>query len=486
MNFYYIRNSTWFLTPATFIKVLLWQHMVEESIREKIKQKIASMSYNSANFQFGLIKENEEWKIAIGRIVLDIDQPQGHKTLIELESLRLEDFSVSIKEFEEFLEFLGKSNIGNIQFIDSTPQLTELNYYTLGNYRLCIIGNFPTDELYFLTRQMGRDYHGIDKPTYHLPYAVNTSVMAKSFARIDLTGYAIPFRTMAEAINHFWGTKYDLYQLQSNGFNLYFPIYSASITRCKVKDTQVKLELDIATNLVKPDQLSIGIIAQNQNQTFRDRYKVLDKTFEIKLELIPEDIHFYLIKDTEKLDEYYWQSQEKQKRTSDIIAGISSEKGSRTSLRKGVQTTTFEGEPEEESVNLFAQNLIEKLPEHLQILLTEAENAYNNDLYRATCILLRTALEEAITLILKQTGNEKEIYNDRNYEVGLQKKIDRLVGAVPTYGQMKKELENIKWFGDNATHEAIMPFYKKDIVTTLEPQFRKFLAKMIELKAKSE
>ncbi|MBI5147391.1 MAG: DUF4145 domain-containing protein [Thaumarchaeota archaeon] len=459
----------------------------EDQIYNLIKSEIKEHGYNSANFKLALLKEGELWKVIMTKIILDISKPIEPVTLLKENNFALENISISIEEFNKFLDYLKTVYVGNIKFEGASVNITEEMLYKIGNYKLCFVGNFPSGELYYTSRQDAELHLGIDKPIYHADYAIHDSVTTKAYHKLELIGHKIPLRNVAEALNHYWGTHYEHYNMYT-GSMIYLPIFDASIKHCKVKDNQLKLYLNIDTKLVGLDQLSIGMIVQSRNQTFRNSYKITSDAFELKLDLIPDDIQFYLIKNTKKIDAYYWQSPEKQKRISATIADISRERPTTVKLppRKGGVSTTITEENKEQEVNLFEKNLIEKLPDHLQSLLNEAQLAFNAKLYRATCVLLRSVLEEAITLIVKQTGNEKELYNDKNFEMGLQKKIERLIALVPTYSQMRKDLEGIKWFGDKATHEAIMPIYKRDIVNNLEPPFRLFLAKLIEFRVKVE
>ena len=56
--------------------------MSEEKLLEKINDKIRINDYKSANFQFAVQKEDDQWKIIIVRVILDIQEPQENKTLL--------------------------------------------------------------------------------------------------------------------------------------------------------------------------------------------------------------------------------------------------------------------------------------------------------------------------------------------------------------------------------------------------------------------
>jgi len=93
--------------------------------------------------------------------------------------------------------------------------------------------------------------------------------------------------------------------------------------------------------------------------------------------------------------------------------------------------------------------------------------------------MFRSTIEEGITLLLKQIGKEKELYNDK-MEIGLDRKINLICEYIPTFKNSKMELKDIKWFGDKSVHEANMSINENDIMNNLEPKLRLILAKMVE------
>jgi len=451
--------------------------VLEEKILDKIKQKISQNQYKSANLQFAIKKEDGQWKIAIARLVFDIQEPQQNKIHVVYEDFRLEDVCLSISKALEFLEYLAKSNINNVPVVNSIPQITDEHYFELGQYKLCFAGNFTSDDLYFLSRDKSKDYHGIGRPVFETFYSLPQFILSKTYNRLDLSSYKIPFRNVAEAVNHFWGTNYDTYQMANNNFHLYLPVYDASIVGCKIKDKHVKLTLDINQERAKPEELSVGVIAEDETNDFRDRLNVTGDILEFDLSLIPNTAYFSLSKGNERLDEYHWQSSTEKARIDGIMTSISREK---TPFSKFDINVTNLPPKETERKLEFDHNIVEKLPEVVQALLFEARESCNHQLYRSTAILFRTTLEELVTIILRKSGKENELVNERGYELSLEGKIDLLSKLPDGFTKMKDDLNIVKWFGDKATHQALMPVYEKDILDNLEPKMRLFLVKYIE------
>jgi hypothetical protein len=84
-------------------------------------------------------------------------------------------------------------------------------------------------------------------------------------------------------------------------------------------------------------------------------------------------------------------------------------------------------------------------------------------------ILIRSALDEGLTLTITKMGRDANLF-ENGYEIGLQRKI-KLAGTImPKLSQIKTDMENVKWFGDKASHEAYMPIYKSDVLN-IESKF---------------
>jgi len=438
---------------------------MDDEINQEI-MKLLDGGYRSAKFRLALIKEGEFWKILVSRVILDISEPEESKTLFQEENFALEDISVSIDEFKKFIDYLGTVHIGDISREGKAVIKKELQF-PIGNYNICFVGNFPGRESSFQSRQYATMHHGLDKPFFLVNYYIHQSVSVRSRLRLDLTGAELPFESVAELINHFWGSRFEESSMD-HSCNMYFPTFEASIVDFKLKGNNLNLKFDFDSNLTNIGNLSVGIIAKHESDTYRKTHALENTSLDVDLGFTPTSVTVYLSNKGKRVDDYNYYNYKP------IRVARTSRRQSRADLIAGVSDEDYENDS-----GLFQEELISKLPEQMQSLIIEAENAFKEDLYRATLVLFRSVIEEGVTLLLKQIGKEKELYNDK-FEIGLEKKIKLLTQYIPSFEQVRNELNHVKWFGDKATHEALMPFNEHDIAIKLEPELRLIFTKMAE------
>lgn len=435
---------------------------MEQEIRNQIKEKIEGYGYKSAKFRLALVKEDPFWKILIANIILDISEPKENKTLLKEENFSLEEIYLSIEKFKKFLDYLAHVYIGDVSPAGKAT-INKETQFSIGNYDLCFVGNFPSTELHYLGRQYAKQHHGLDRPFYLADYYIHQSVSPKSHPKLDLTGAEIPLRNASEAVNHFWGIHYDESALRYQ-CGIYMPLFEANISNFNLTGNklQLKFETESRTNL---DDLSVGIIAENKTDDYRKKHVLKGNKLDVDFDFNPNSVNVYLYYKGKKFDEYNFYDYEPVSVSPSIRRQVRDDLG---------LVDNYEGEK-----TLLQYELVSKLPEQVQSILIEAEEAFKAGLFRATVILFRSTIEEGITLMLKQIEKEKEIY-DEKFEVGLGKKIKLITEYVPSIRQVKSELTDVKWFGDKASHEARMTINEDDIVKNLEPKLRLILAKFVE------
>jgi len=438
---------------------------MEEEIRNQIKKKIEGYGYKSAKFRLALIKEDPFWKILIGSIILDILEPKENKTHLKEENFSLEDIYLSIEKFKKFLDYLGHVYVGDISPA-GTATITKETQFSIGNYDLCFVGNFPSSQLFYQSRQYAEQHHGLNRPFYLADYSIHQSVSPKSHSKLNLTGAEIPLRNASEAVNHFWETHYDESALRYQ-CGIYMPLFEASISSFNLYDKRdIVLEFDIEPKRVKIEDLSFGIIAESDSDSYRVKHVIRTKTEGVSLEFEPRSVSIYLNHKGKRIDEYNFYDYKP--------VTVSRLMGRQAGDELGLVDYS------EDQETLLQHELVSKLPNQIQSLLIEAEGAFKANHPRSTMILFRSAIEEGVTLLIKQIGKEKEMYDDKNFEVGLAKKIKMITEYVPSLKQVKGELNDLKWFGDKASHEARMPINGQDITNNLEPKLRLILAKFVE------
>jgi len=405
---------------------------MDEEIRSSILKRVDEYGYKSAKFRLALIKEESFWKILACEIMLDISETKQEEPFLKEEYFILQDISVPISEFKKFIDYLGRVHIADIS-PSGEAKISKKVQFTIGNYDLYFVGNFPGNTLDFFGRKVARDHHGVDKPIYTAWYSIHQSVTVKKYPKLDLTGAGIPFRNVTDAINYFWKTNYEPHSLNQS-CNIYMPIFEASISSCRVEDGgdqmpgSILLEFDIDPKRTKKEDLSCGIIAECKSKyfkgerdgmfveedidadSFRDQFSI-DKynLVSVDLNFMPDSVNVYLNHKGKRIDEYNYYNYQ----ANDYA------------LMDSKQYITETPRLNEEKIqdSLLDPDLISKMPKHIQDLLNEAENAYQAGLYRSTLMLFRSALDEGIILILKKVGMEDKLYNDKNYEMRLGKKI---------------------------------------------------------------
>lgn len=435
---------------------------MEETVRLQIIEKAKNYGYKSAKIQLALVKDINIWKIVMGKIFLDICNPKENHTHLKEENFALEDIWITFDYFEKFMNYLGRVYSGDV-FKDGKTEITDELLFKFGDYKLCFVGNFPSKELRFQSSQDGKNHYGVDYSFYYQDYAINSSVAAERYPELDLTGAEIPLKSMFEALNYFWGTRYEEHTSLSHYCSIYLPIFEAKIESFEIRDKEVSIKITANEDRTKLEELSIGFIAKDTSgKDYRKKYVLQKNVLDVKLEFNPNQIYAYLYLKKKKIDEcdYYNYQQPRVVLTNRTI------------------DPSFIGRKEIE-IRLLDENILGNLPPQIQSLLLDSETAFNSGLYRAAAIMFRSAIEEGITLLLKQIGKEDELQNNK-MEIGLDKKINLICEYMPTFKQAKGEFKDVKWFGDKSVHEANMPINEHDIIDNLEPKIRLILAKFVE------
>lgn len=281
--------------------------MSENPTPSLIRKKINEFDYKSVNARFVLVKDYR-WKVLICRFIFDIADPHKHNTLLKKDNFALEDFSLSLKEFQKFLNYLKTVDIGGAVKIDSDTDVTENMLFKLGNYKLCLAGNFPGRELEFYGRQIMLLHHGIQKPGYLTRYYIYSKIGAQLPRDLDLADYEIPFRDGVEAINNFWKTNFEHHQLNSHDCQFYMPIYDASMKKVSLNNTKFKIKFDIEPK-TKKDDLSLSVIAKAPgNHQYHERHGVSNEKMEVNIGFTPNDASLYLVKKGKTIDVFNYYS----------------------------------------------------------------------------------------------------------------------------------------------------------------------------------
>ncbi len=84
-------------------------------------------------------------------------------------------------------------------------------------------------------------------------------------------------------------------------------------------------------------------------------------------------------------------------------------------------------------------------------------------------------------MTLQVQQNKYSIYTYDRDIASLHRKIRLVLNSIPVIRPIKTDIENIKWFGDKASHESSLTITRGDIKDTLAPKIRLFLGKTNEV-----
>ena len=441
--------------------------MTEEIMRKLIREKISEFDYKSVKAQFALLKEEETWKILMSRFIFEKKEPVENKTLIKKENFVLEEFSLPVFVFDEFLRYTERGYISVIKIENGKPAITDHHLYGIGDYDLCMVGNFPSRELYFYGRKSMNQNHGIDHPTYYVDWSIHSSVVVTSQLRLELIDHDPPFRDYVEAINHYWGTDFERYGGLHGGCHIYFPIYEASIESCEVQMSGFRVHIETNEEYVKNDDLTFSVIANNEKQKFRRKYPVTNEPIEDDIGFVPQYATFFLHMGDKKLDQFEFYKPQPISIQQNVV-GLEESKD------------TFD------EIYLFDDDLLSTTPKQVRVLLEETQKAFKNNLYRSSAILLRVSLDELLTVAIRRMKKDELLFKHDGYEVGLLRKIDIVTKNMSEFRTIGNEMDVIKTFGDRAAHEGSLPFYKTDITDNLGFKMRLILSRYHQIFTKHD
>ena len=119
--------------------------------------------------------------------------------------------------------------------------------------------------------------------------------------------------------------------------------------------------------------------------------------------------------------------------------------------------------------------LSDDLPPDVAHCITDANNSYKVGHYNQCSIMLRKAIEIACKIKLLQSKvKSSQLVDKDGYDIGLSKKIKLLQSKNLITQKNIKDLQHVKWFGDQGAHGS-MQIALDDIKDTIEPRIRSFL-----------
>lgn len=297
--------------------------MSSNVIRDFINTRIEKKNYQSINFDLALIREAGFWKILFTRIIFDIATPQPKKELLKNDNFVISKYSIPVGEFENFFQYLTSVYSGAMNIPVEFGKISDTLLYSIGDFKLCFAGNFPGSNIDFFGRHRTREIYGIDLPMYTINYNIHSSSLPHSYYDLDVISKEIPKRDVFDAINYHWKTKYQQHDISYRGCCIGMPVFDASISRCKIKDTKLIVGYDVNTTIVNDDELTLAVIAEAEGHEYRKNHKISGNEISIDIGFSPSRVDIKMYKDTEKLDQYnYYASQKNEEfKTAPIEIG---------------------------------------------------------------------------------------------------------------------------------------------------------------------
>jgi len=121
------------------------------------------------------------------------------------------------------------------------------------------------------------------------------------------------------------------------------------------------------------------------------------------------------------------------------------------------------------------EQLVDELPPDVTTCIIDANDCYKVGHYNQCSIMLRKAIEIACKIKLLQSKTKpSQLVDNDGYEISLSKKIKLLQKKNLITQRNLKDLEHVKWFGDQSAHGS-MQIALDDIKDTIEPRIRSFL-----------
>ncbi len=134
-----------------------------------------------------------------------------------------------------------------------------------------------------------------------------------------------------------------------------------------------------------------------------------------------------------------------------------------------------------EASPLIGSGFLETLPSDVAECLQEANSCFEFKCFAACSVMVRKALEIAVTKKFLQTDKESRLYDKEGIEVSLAAKIERLIELIPRIRRDADDVRIVKWFGDKGAHDPRAPIFADDIRDNVAPKVRSFLTSL-ELK----
>lgn len=138
-------------------------------------------------------------------------------------------------------------------------------------------------------------------------------------------------------------------------------------------------------------------------------------------------------------------------------------------------------EPKVLSLRLFSSpepildpNFIETFPTDVAISLQAANSCFVSEHYLPCSVMLRKAIDVALTKKFLQSGEESRLKDKEDNEISYQKKLNIIVEIAPKTRRDVDQVKLVKWLGDRAAHDPTFEISPSDIRENI-PRVKAFL-----------
>ena len=130
--------------------------MSQDVTYTQINELTVKKGYTSVNLRLVLIKEENRWKVFLAHAIFGYEESGGNLTHIRQDDLVIEDFIISVEEFNKFLEYLKRVNVSSVNLDGNKVIVNDEVLYKIGTYKLCFVGNMANNGIVFIKREHGK------------------------------------------------------------------------------------------------------------------------------------------------------------------------------------------------------------------------------------------------------------------------------------------------------------------------------------------
>lgn len=120
--------------------------------------------------------------------------------------------------------------------------------------------------------------------------------------------------------------------------------------------------------------------------------------------------------------------------------------------------------PRDFRVRLFTDSkALDIYPQDVASCLKEADKCFAAEIYLPCAVMLRKAIDVAVSKKFQQEGKQLLLFDKENNEYGLDTKLNKLANLLPRLRRDVEQMRMVKWLGDKAAHDPTFVINPSDI-----------------------